>query len=204
MKKFLIFLTILGIIGLGVGAGFAYVSHDKPATKEVLPAQQVATLPTKELASPTEIANAIPKTLRIPSINLEATIESVGMDAKGNMDTPKDSDNVAWYNLGYKPGTVGNAVIAGHYDKADGSPAVFWNLSKLAVGDKVMVTDENGSEQTFQVVRSEKYPYDQFPLQEVFGKSDKKMLNFITCQGEWNSEAKNYSHRSVIYTELVE
>lgn len=48
------------------------------------------------------------------------------MDAKGNMDIPKRDENVAWYQIGYYPGSKGNAVIAGHYDTATGSPAVFY------------------------------------------------------------------------------
>ena len=39
------------------------------------------------------------------------------------------------------PGQIGNAVIAGHLDRKDGSPAIFWGLRQLAVGDSVMVRE---------------------------------------------------------------
>jgi sortase (surface protein transpeptidase) len=119
------------------------------------------------------------------------------------MDTPKDSDNGAWYNLGAKPGQRGNAVIAGHYDKADGSPAAFWDIAKLSSGDQIVITDVRGNKKTFEVTRVEKFPYDNFPMQEVFGDSDEPMLNLITCEGKWNSATGLYSHRTVVFSKLV-
>ncbi len=66
-----------------------------------------------------------PVKIKVPKIDIEADIESVALDDHGRMDVPQNVLNVAWYNLGVKPGQKGNAVFAGHYDKPDGSPAVF-------------------------------------------------------------------------------
>ncbi len=120
------------------------------------------------------------------------------------MDVPRNADNVAWYNLGFKPGAKGSAVLAGHYDKESGDPAVFWDINKLTKGDAVMVTDTSGNTYTYSVMRIVKYPYNDFPLQEVFGQSEKAMVNLITCQGNWDDGAQNYSHRMVVYTQLKE
>ena len=117
------------------------------------------------------------------------------------MDVPKTDHTVGWYKLGYKPGEKGNAVFAGHLDKADGSPAVFWKISDLKAGDKIMTTDSKGKSYTFTVTRLTKYPYDAFPLNEVFGNSDKAKLNLITCEGAWNSAERIYSHRLVVYSQ---
>jgi sortase (surface protein transpeptidase) len=107
------------------------------------------------------------------------------------------------FDLGYRPGQVGNSVIDGHYDKVDGSPAAFWNIGKLQKGDKLIVTDENGKELTFAVTRLVKYPYDNFPIKEVFGDASVPMLNLITCHGQWNKNTKNYSERMVVYSQLI-
>lgn len=144
----------------------------------------------------------VPQTLQIPVINLKATIESVGLDKDRKMDVPKDSDDVGWYDLQNKPGEPGNAVIDGHLDKESGAPAAFWNLHKLNVGDKIIVTDTDGDNFTFSVIRKATYNYDTFPISEVFGPSSKKFLNLISCAGAWNSTAHNYSERTVIYSEL--
>jgi sortase (surface protein transpeptidase) len=93
-------------------------------------------------------------------------------------------------------------VLAGHYDKKDGSPAVFWDLNKLQKGDKITVIDDKGEKQTFSVIKLAKYPYDNFPLKEVFGDSEKPMLNLITCQGTWNDKSNTYAERLVVYAQL--
>ena len=96
----------------------------------------------------------IPKTLQISKLGINVPIESVAMDEKGRMDVPKDPDNVAWYNLGVKPGEQGNAVMAGHFDKETGEPAVFYDIEKLTRGDTISITDKNNQVITFSVVRS--------------------------------------------------
>lgn len=97
---------------------------------------------------------------------------------------------------------IGSAVIDGHYDRATGAPAVFYNLNKLAAGDKIIVSDDSGHDLTFVVTDKELYPFDNFPLQKVFNTTDQPRLNLITCDGVWNSTAHNYSQRLVVYATL--
>jgi LPXTG-site transpeptidase (sortase) family protein len=128
--------------------------------------------------------------------------ESVGMDQQGRMDVPKDVANVAWYQLGVKPGEVGNAVFAGHYDKPDGSPAVFYDLNQLQSGDELIVEDEDGKPLIFIVTEKRVVQLSEFPLQEVFGETEKKRVNLITCGGIWDKAKQEYSERTIIFSEL--
>lgn len=144
-----------------------------------------------------------PVSFSIPALKLSSiTIESVGLDDESKMDIPEDDNNVAWYNLGVKPGEPGNAVIAGHYDKQSGDPAVFYNIGKLKPGDELIVTDESGKNLTFLVKGIRSYKLEDFPLTEVFGLHDQPRLNLITCEGEYDDSSKLYSHRFVVYSEL--
>jgi sortase A len=198
MKKILFFALIIPFIGALVGfstwmggPGFSSNQNARHSGTE----KAVASLQTKQFG--------VPVKLLIPQLAVEALVESVGMDSKGRMDIPKNADNVAWYNLGYKPGEKGNAVIAGHFDKATGAPAVFYNLEKLNKGDRIIAIDERGKSSTFSITRITSYPDNNFPLQEVFGKAKKPMLNLITCDGKWNNKTKSYSHRTVVYAEMI-
>jgi LPXTG-site transpeptidase (sortase) family protein len=197
MKKVGILALFLLLVGGGIVAGqkAGYV----PTHSNGIP--QVSQLPGQ---SGQEQEAGIPQKLRIPKFNIEATVEGVGLDAQKRMDIPKNSDDVGWYDLGPKPGEKGNAVIDGHLDKVTGAPSVFWNIAKLSAGDSIYVTDSNGKEYTFSVVKVSEYPDNNFPIQEVFGSSSVPMLNLITCQGTWDSAAKNYSDRVVVYSRLVE
>lgn len=143
-----------------------------------------------------------PTTLTIPKLSIQANIENVGKDAKGAMDVPKNTKNVAWYSLGFRPGEKGNAVIAGHLDDKTG-PAVFYHLSKLQKGDSIEVTSHKGEKLVFKVVAIQTYPEKNFPKNQVFGKSNKQMLNLITCKGKFDKVKKEYSDRVVIFTKLI-
>jgi len=95
-------------------------------------------------------------------------------------------------------------VIAGHLDRANGSPAIFWSIDKLTVGDLIIVTTAAGTQYYFAVTHLETYPYDQAPIEAIFGFSLRGQLNLITCKGQWNSGQRHYSKRLVVYSELVE
>lgn len=146
-----------------------------------------------------------PAHMSIPKLGLSnIVVEHVGMDGNGQMEVPVVDDNVAWFQPGYKPGSRGNSVLAGHFDKPTGDPAVFYRLESMEVGDKIHLTDVDGVTQTYRVIDKVAYPYDNFPTSFVFGKSDRKMLNLITCDGTWDTVNQNYSNRLVVFSELVE
>lgn len=201
MKKILFLIIIVTI--LAVGGGMIY-QWSKPETP--------LTIPASESQEPKEQTNvAVQKTIAgapqyiiIPAIGVNAAIESVGLDAQGRMDVPQDEDNTAWYNLGFKPGQNGSAVIDGHYDKRSGAPAVFYKLSSLNEGDTIIVNYPDGTEYTFAVTHKQLYDFDKVPLQEVFNSTDQPRLNLITCDGVFDTAAQNYSKRLVVYSVLQE
>lgn len=144
-------------------------------------------------------ATGLPSKIIIPKLGINTNIEHVGLDNEGRMDIPKSFTTVAWYKLGYRVGDNGSAVMSGHYDTYTGAPAVFWNISKLSVGDIITVIDTNEVSYTFTVKDKKVYDFDKFPLREVFATAGTPGLNLITCSGEWNKNTKNYSTRTVIY-----
>lgn len=157
-----------------------------------------------EVPSTSQIRSFIPTKIRIEKLDVNASIESVGMDKEGRMDVPQDPDNAAWYTLGFKPGDMGSAVIAAHFDKPDGSPAVFAELTTLTSGDTITVEDSEGKELTYTVQSTATYPFDAFPLQKVFNTTSSRGLNLITCDGTWDKSKKSYSNRFVVYSKLKE
>ena len=158
----------------------------------------------KDTPKPQIIRNdfGVPQSLAIEKLGVEATVESVGMDEKGRMDVPKGVMNVAWYNLGAKPGDNGSAVLAGHLDTPQGKPAVFYSLGTLKKGDEIKVTNSKGKKLIYVVEKIATYDTDKFPLVEVFADASGKRLNLITCNGTWDKNNKNYLKRLVVYSTL--
>ncbi len=92
----------------------------------------------------------------------------MGNDKNGRMDVPKGVMNSGWYERGFKPGAIGSAVIAAHYDTPTGAPGPFYNIGKLEPGDTIEVEDENGKTLTFIVEDTAMHKDAPFPIQEVF------------------------------------
>lgn len=139
--------------------------------------------------------------LKIPKINVLANIESVGLTSYGAMDVPKGPVDVAWYALGPRPGEIGSAVISGHFGWKNGISAVFDNLYKLQVSDKIYIEVDGGATTTFVVREIRTYGENDI-VPDVFSSNDEKAhLNLITCEGIWNKVSKSYSKRLVVFTD---
>jgi sortase A len=201
MKKIILSFVVALVAFIYVAFGVGIKDSTQNAQR------QEAVMESTEVAGATGVEEkkepGIPRKISIPRFNVEAEIESVGLDDQRRMDIPESPANTAWYNLGPRPGMNGSAVIAGHKDNEDGTVAVFWDIKNLSRGDKIIVTDSKGEEYTFMVTDKAEYPDSAFPLQKVFNAPlEKSLLNLITCEGEWSTNSRNYSHRVVIYSEL--
>lgn len=142
-----------------------------------------------------------PMRLKIPTINVDAAVEYVGITSKGAMDVPINTIDVGLFKFGPYPGENGNSVIAGHYDSAYGTAGVFTDLYKLKKGDKVYINYANGISLAY-VVR-ESRTYDPGYAKDVFSNSDNAHLNLITCEGIWDADKKSYSKRLVVFTDIT-
>lgn len=145
-----------------------------------------------------------PKTLKVPDLGINANIQNVGLNDDGSVQVPSNEKDVAWYMFGSKPGEAGNAVILGHRDSRTNPNGVFRRLNDVKLGSLIEIIDINGNVFKFKVINKGSYEDSEAPMKEIFGKSEKKMLNLITCSGAWNASENNYSKRIVIYSELVE
>ena len=165
-------------------------------------AQPVSFISTVEPVSiPEQASVGLPIRLKIPKIKVDAAIEYVGLNSKGEMDIPKTPRNTAWYNLGPRPGEVGSAAIAGHLNWYSGATGVFANLSKLKIGDKIIVQDDKGVTIAF-IVRKIRMYGTKDDASDVFVSNDGRAhLNLITCDGVWDKRTKQYSKRLVVFAD---
>jgi len=196
MKKYLtgenLFIFVVVILFLGV----LFRAELKTF---ILEDSDIANISLRNQASATD---GIPVRLLIPAIGIDVEIESLGLTEDRAMDSPKDRFNVAWYNLGARPGDMGSAVIAGHTNWKNGMTAVFDNLSQLKIGDKVSVENNNGIPTSFMVERIKVYDSEDI-VPEVFNLADGKYLNLITCSGTWNREKNTPTKRLVVFSRMI-
>ncbi|MBP9821751.1 MAG: class F sortase [Candidatus Pacebacteria bacterium] len=140
-----------------------------------------------------------PVHISIPSIGVDADIESVGKIEDGKMGVPFIPMNVGWYKHGPRPGELGSAVMDGHVNWFGGMDAVFTNLHTIQIGDEIFIVDDGGIQRIFVVERLERYrPHDD--AREIFKSHDDLVrLNLITCDGPWDDVMKTHSFRLVVF-----
>ncbi len=179
-------VVILGLFGL-----LQIITQNRP------------TQPMRVVLPTVQTSSSSPVRLIIPRIGVDSTVESVGFTTDGSMEAPKGPTTTAWFNRGPIPGEVGSAVIDGHFGWKDGVSAVFDKLSELKSGDKVYVEDASGTRTTF-VVRIVRVYEENADASKVFISNDGHAhLNLITCGGVWDKGSKDYSTRTVVFTDAM-
>lgn len=198
LRKNIVLFAALGII---LAAAFVFAST-------MLEALWYA--PDTEVAAPgfewkLELASeeTYPARLRVPSLELDAHVQHLGINWKGNMATPNNFTDVGWYKYGPPPGFQGSAVFAGHVDNGLGLSGVFKKLGELSIGDEIFVETKEGKELKFRVAEMQVYPHDKVPAEILFARKDMPRLNLITCEGDWLQGERTYDKRLVVYAELV-
>ncbi len=143
-----------------------------------------------------------PRQVIIPALGINAKVEILDVDRRGVLQVPRSAWTVGWYQRIW-PGENGQALMYGHLNTATSARAVFTQLHRLRVGDEVKIVDERRTVRTFRVTKKAIYPFSQTPISELTGASSSSHLNLFTCAGWWSSRVHNYSHRLVVYTDLV-
>jgi Sortase domain len=144
---------------------------------------------------------APPTRLLIPTLGIDAVVESVGVAADGSMAVPSQPDRVAWYQPGVKPGDPGNALFDGHLDWWTG-PAVFWHLANLHPGDPVTVIRADGSQLTFTVDSTNSYPWNA-RTDGLLTSNGTPSISLVTCSGTWDQRRQTYLNRLVVHATVA-
>ncbi len=145
-----------------------------------------------------------PTRLLIPEIGVDAPFTDLAIGKGGQLDAPPphNTNLVGWFAKGASPGESGTAIIAGHVDTAT-SPAVFARLSELEEGDRFRVVRADGSKATFEVYDTESFEKKNFPDERVYGDVPRAEVRLITCAGDYDRAAKDYTENLVVFGRLV-
>jgi len=141
----------------------------------------------------------IPARIKIPSINVDAEVDAVGLTSDGALGVPVGPTTTDWFSGGPRPGEAGSAVIDGHFGWKDGIAAAFDNLSELQKSDEIDVEDASGSTTVFVVQELETFGENDVTQSIFYSDDGKAHLNLITCGGVWNALKESYSTRTVVF-----
>lgn len=149
----------------------------------------------KKIAEQKHQNNSKPTKFEIPSLNVSAPIQGVGLTPNGAMDTIDGPTIIAWYKYSSIPGQEGNALLAGHRDWGGQLGTLFY-LETMDIGDKLIVSYEDGHTETFYLVSNKLYPENNVP-NHVMDLEGKSRITVITCAGKFNKKTGHYDSRAV-------
>ena len=142
--------------------------------------------------------------LEVPKININAKFVTLGIIASTNtMDSPKNKDDVAYYDFTPRPGYGGNTVLSGHVDWFTGQTGVFWDLKKLEKGDELDIVLEDSKKYRYKVTETGLYNNDDAPIDQILGDTPVESVTMITCEGSFNPSSAEYNKRRVVRAERI-
>ncbi|WP_394214103.1 class F sortase [Brachybacterium vulturis] len=150
------------------------------------------------------LAESAPTSLTISSIGVEERVFPIGLGPDGELLAPSgDRAHLpAWFEGSPTPGELGPSVIEGHVTWG-GEPSVFFELGRLAPGDRIDIEREDGTTAGFEVYDSVRYPKDEFPTLTVYGRTEGPELRLITCSGDVDEDGHHLDN-TVISARLIE
>ncbi|OFI39406.1 hypothetical protein BIU82_13825 [Arthrobacter sp. SW1] len=140
-----------------------------------------------------------PRILKIPSLGVEARILHVGITSNGNIDTPKNIDDTAWYNGSDLPGITGVSFIDAHYGGTSRS-GVFSRLARLKPYDEVQLERGDGTTLRYTVTKVVEQDAAQIDMRRLLAAPGPhgEYLILMTCAGAWEKNSQTYSRRTIV------
>ncbi|MFJ5775599.1 class F sortase [Streptomyces sp. NPDC093094] len=154
--------------------------------------------------APDALPYSVPDRVRIPAIQVDAPVMSVGLDSDGwvGAPPPEDPDLAGWFTGAVTPGEKGTAVVVGHVDNQQG-PAVFYGLGALKKGNRVEIARQDGKTAVFEIYGIEVFEKNNFPGDRVYASKGAAELRVITCGGGF-SKQNGYDGNVVVFARLAE
>ena len=211
----LVFFASTSLLVAGLVSIFVALSDDnvdlpnEGSLEEILQEHEAAPAADSEALS--EPDTPAPTRIGIPSIEVDASIVVMGLDAENYPEVPNSGDEVAWYTFSASPGRGSNAVLSGHVDwyyRSTPVEGVFYHLRELQIGDPITLDLEDGSQLRYRVTGNVAVAYDDPNVVDVMDPTSKDVLTLITCGGSWQKDYSdpiggNYTHRVIVRAERV-
>lgn len=197
----------IAAVGCVVAAGLVYMAWlgTQSAEAPVVKNSSAANEPKAEKAIFGEFAE-VPKKIVIESLDIDASILSVGLTSEGAMEAPSTLSEVGWYNKSALAGQTSNfsVLLDGHYGSS-WNQGVFHTLHQIKDGAEIVLVGQNESRATYKVVEIERRKLEEVDMRKAFYKypDSDQSLTIITCEGEYDSARETYNDRVVVYAVRV-
>ncbi len=145
-----------------------------------------------------------PRAIQIPSLDVHAYVQSVGVGDDDAMTVPTNIYFTGWYVNSPAPGEEGVSIINGHVGGRY-LPGIFKRLNELAAGDELRIQMGDNTWRSFRVdsVTAYKVNKSAEPLY-ADDPSIERELHLITCGGNFDDATQTYDKRTIVSARYVE
>lgn len=186
------------------GSERVVVATETPVVEEELIEEE----PTHEEVKEYTVAPDRPRYLTIEKLGInKARILPMGVNANGELDTPRNIFDVGWYEASGKPGLGGTLIIDGH----NGGPhvlGVFKHIPNLVDGDLIIVERGDGLIFKYRIVENKEVLLSEADAyMSTAARSPepgRESVTLISCTGEWSQQQGTYLSRQFARAVLVD
>lgn len=163
--------------------------------------------PTESEVAEYTVAPDRPRYLSIDKLGIKnSRVLPMGVNEKGELDTPRNIFDVGWYDASGKPGLGGTLIIDGH----NGGPhvlGVFKNTPTLVNGDIITIERGDGAIFKYSVVENNEVPLSEADAYMTTAAQSpepgRESVTLISCTGEWSQQQGTYLSRQFTRAILV-
>lgn len=147
-----------------------------------------------------QVADDMPRLIRINSLDVTAKIETVGIGKGKQLITPHNIFDVGWYEGARKPGESGavllNAHVAGPNERG-----VFYYLRTLNQGDVIEIERGDGHIFTYEVREKRSIAHDKVDINSLLipHEKGKNALNLLAVDNRYNVLSDEFQDRVVVF-----
>lgn len=162
---------------------------DVSSTPEVLGVQTQAKDPSR-----------VPASVNIPSLNLNAQVEPVGIHTNGTVALTQDHRKVGWYKSSAPSGANSTVLLVGY---RFGETPIFSSIDQLHTGDVVELRNVGGESFWYQISSIDFYAAKDVPLAKLVTIDQGESLVLAGNSGDWDETKKEFSERIIVVAKPV-
>lgn len=208
-------LAVAIVAGAGVGLLIAAVVDLRPERSVPAPfgttgvtaaaaptrstAASSASVPAPVTRSPVPAPPAVPVSLNLPTLGVQASVLPVVND-HGTLGVPDDPAQVGWWSASALAGAAtGTVVLDGHVDSATSGPGALFRLASLQANDPVMLSTGPGQLRRYTVTARRVYVKAGGLPADIFDQAGPARLVLISCGGPFDRTAGSYLDNIVVF-----
>ena len=145
---------------------------------------------------PARVITSAAARMRIPALNLDYEVQSMGADDTGTMLIAPALEVVSWFDRSAIPGNEGNAIFGAH-NLWRGERSKIYRLDELEIGDELEIEYDDGTILRFFLESVFVYELKTAPAYLIMDTKGEPRLTLITCKPPFNPSTGTSDNRIV-------